>query len=75
MLTQEDVLNALKTIIYPNFEKDIVSFGFVKNIALHDNQLGLLIEIPSSSEERRDFKGEYLQSDAKNGRESFEFGY
>ncbi|MFP6035880.1 P-loop NTPase [Helicobacter pylori] len=51
MLTQEDVLNALKTIIYPNFEKDIVSFGFVKNIALHDNQLGLLIEIPSSSEE------------------------
>lgn len=52
MLTQEDVLNALKTIIYPNFEKDIVSFGFVKNIALHDNQLGLLIEIPSSSEER-----------------------
>ncbi|GAA7716332.1 Mrp/NBP35 family ATP-binding protein [Helicobacter pylori] len=51
MLTQEDVLNALKTIIYPNFEKDIVSFGFVKNITLHDNQLGLLIEIPSSSEE------------------------
>ncbi|MFP6047843.1 P-loop NTPase [Helicobacter pylori] len=51
MLTQEDVLNALKTIIYPNFEKDIVSFGFVKNIALHDNQLGLLIEIPSSAEE------------------------
>ncbi|WP_441708724.1 P-loop NTPase [Helicobacter pylori] len=51
MLTQEDVLSALKTIIYPNFEKDIVSFGFVKNIALHDNQLGLLIEIPSSSEE------------------------
>ncbi|MGN8439385.1 P-loop NTPase [Helicobacter pylori] len=51
MLTQEDVLNALKTIIYPNFEKDIVSFGFVKNITLHDDQLGLLIEIPSSSEE------------------------
>ncbi|WQZ99656.1 Mrp/NBP35 family ATP-binding protein [Helicobacter pylori] len=51
MLTQEDVLNALKTIIYPNFEKDIVSFGFVRNITLHDNQLGLLIEIPSSSEE------------------------
>ncbi|MCQ2693006.1 Mrp/NBP35 family ATP-binding protein [Helicobacter pylori] len=51
MLTQEDILNALKTIIYPNFEKDIVSFGFVKNITLHDDQLGLLIEIPSSSEE------------------------
>lgn len=75
MLTQEDVLNALKTIIYPNFEKDIVSFGFVKNITLHDDQLGLLIEIPSSSEERRDFKGKYLQSDARKRRESFEFGY
>ncbi|WP_143424423.1 P-loop NTPase, partial [Helicobacter pylori] len=37
--------------MYPNFDKDIFSFGFVKNITLHANQLGLLIEIPSSSEE------------------------
>lgn len=49
MITQEDILNTLKTIIYPNFKKDIVSFGFVKDINLHQEQLALRIEIPSNS--------------------------
>lgn len=51
MITQDKVLEVLKTIIYPNFEKDIVSFGFVKNITLHENKLALLFDIPSSSDE------------------------
>ncbi|BCZ18792.1 ATP-binding protein Mpr [Helicobacter sp. NHP19-012] len=49
MVTQEGVLDVLKKVIYPNFEKDIVSFGFVKNITLHENKLALLLDIPSSS--------------------------
>ncbi|WP_104578199.1 Mrp/NBP35 family ATP-binding protein [Helicobacter felis] len=51
MITQEEVLQALKSVVYPNFERDIVSFGFVKNVTLHENRLGLLLEIPSSSPE------------------------
>lgn len=51
MITQDEVLGVLKSVIYPNFEKDIVSFGFVKNITLHDKKLGLLLDIPSSSAE------------------------
>ncbi|BDQ27757.1 hypothetical protein ASB1_14330 [Helicobacter heilmannii] len=49
MVTQDAVLDVLKKVIYPNFEKDIVSFGFVKNITLHENKLALLLDIPSSS--------------------------
>ncbi|CRF40981.1 Mrp/NBP35 family ATP-binding protein [Helicobacter ailurogastricus] len=51
MVTQDKVLDVLKKVIYPNFERDIVSFGFVKNITLHENKLALLLDIPSSSEQ------------------------
>lgn len=51
MITQDNVLEILKTVIYPNFEKDIVSFGFVKNITLHQEKLGILLDIPSSAPE------------------------
>ncbi|MDU7693096.1 MAG: Mrp/NBP35 family ATP-binding protein [Helicobacter sp.] len=50
MITQDDVISVLKTIIYPNFKKDIISFGFVKSIVLHDRALALRVEIPSSDE-------------------------
>ncbi|PAF45444.1 Mrp/NBP35 family ATP-binding protein [Helicobacter sp. 11S02629-2] len=49
MITQEQVLAVLKTIIYPGFQKDIVSFGFVKDITLQDYSLALRVEIPSSN--------------------------
>ncbi len=33
-MTNDDILNALRTIIDPDFNKDIVSLGFVKNIKI-----------------------------------------
>ena len=42
MLTKEEVLNRLKGVIYPGFEKDIVSFGFVKNVKISEK---ILIEV------------------------------
>ncbi len=51
MITQETILNTLKTVIYPNFQKDIVSFGFVKDVNLHQENLALRIEIPSNDPE------------------------
>src|SRR6266850_2110135 len=34
LITEKDVLKALETIIDPDFNKDIVSLGFVKNIKI-----------------------------------------
>ena len=48
MLNKEEVLNRLKGVIYPGFEKDIVSFGFVKNIEIGDKIL-IEVEIVSSN--------------------------
>ena len=34
-MTQENVLEALKNVTYPGFTKDIVTFGFVKDVLVN----------------------------------------
>ena len=50
-MTQENVLEALKNVTYPGFTKDIVTFGFVKDIVINDKNIALTIDITSSAEE------------------------
>ena len=50
-MTQENVLEALKNVIYPGFTKDIVTFGFVKHIAIDGDTVALTIDITSSADE------------------------
>ena len=50
-MTQENVLEALKNVTYPGFTKDIVTFGFVKDIAINGDTIGLTIDITSSADE------------------------
>ncbi len=50
-MNQDQLINLLKEIIYPNFEKDIVTFGFVKETLTNNDSVAIRIEIPSSSSE------------------------
>ncbi|RLA68352.1 MAG: sodium:proton antiporter [Epsilonproteobacteria bacterium] len=50
-MTEKNVLEVLKNVTYPGFTKDIVSFGFVKDILSNDTTIGLTIDITSSAEE------------------------
>lgn len=50
-MLQETITNALKSVIYPNFQKDIVSFGFLKGIDTKSTPPRVDIAIPSSSDE------------------------
>ena len=54
MLNKDAVLSALGGVKYPGFEKDIVTFGFVKNIDISDNNVYIETEIVSSSKEVAD---------------------
>ena len=47
MLTQETITNALKSVKYPGYTRDIVSFGLVKNIAANNGAVS--VELPSKS--------------------------
>ena len=51
MLNKDAVLSALGGVKYPGFEKDIVTFGFVKNIDITDNNVYVETEIVSSNKE------------------------
>ena len=50
-MTQENVLEALKNVTYPGFTKDIVTFGFVKDIIINEKNIALTIDITSSADE------------------------
>ncbi|MDQ6997013.1 MAG: iron-sulfur cluster carrier protein ApbC [Mariprofundus sp.] len=45
MTTEADILNALSSIIDPDFNKDIVSLGFVKDIAIDGSKVAFTIEL------------------------------
>jgi ATP-binding protein involved in chromosome partitioning len=50
-MTQENVLEALKNVTYPGFTKDIVTFGFIKDVLVNGTTVGLTIDITSSADE------------------------
>jgi ATP-binding protein involved in chromosome partitioning len=45
MLTQENVLQALKSVVDPDLRKDIVALGFVKNLAIDGGRVRFTIEL------------------------------
>lgn len=62
MLTQADIENALKTVKYPGFSRDIVSFGLVKEIAVANGAVSVSLQLTSPNPEAaRQIKAEAEQ--------------
>lgn len=51
MFTEVQIKEALSKVIYPGFKKDIISFGFVKNIEISGESVAVTVEIVSSKPE------------------------
>ena len=51
MLTEEDVKNALRSVKYPGFSRDIVSFGLIKQIATKNGAVSVSMELTTGSPE------------------------
>lgn len=49
MLTQDTILNALKTVKYPGYSRDIVSFGLVKEAACDQDTVTVLLQLTSAN--------------------------
>ena len=48
-LTEEKVLDVLKTVRFPGLSRDIVSFGFVKELAVGGGNVSFRLEVQTSS--------------------------
>jgi len=51
MLNQESILQALKSVKYPGYSRDIVSFGLVKQAAVNAGAASVQIELTSPNKE------------------------
>ncbi|MGH9877081.1 MAG: P-loop NTPase, partial [Nitrososphaerales archaeon] len=45
MVTVDEVLTALKTVIDPELHKDIVSMGMIKDLAINDSKVSFTLEL------------------------------
>jgi ATP-binding protein involved in chromosome partitioning len=45
MPTKEDIMKRLATIKYPGFNRDIVSFGIIKEVAIHDKNISVTLDL------------------------------
>ncbi|HEX7652245.1 MAG TPA: Mrp/NBP35 family ATP-binding protein [Verrucomicrobiae bacterium] len=51
MLTQENILEALKAVKYPGFSRDIVSFGLVKEVKVSPGVVSVAMQLTSPNPE------------------------
>ena len=51
MIDTSSINDILAKVIYPGFHKDIITFDFVKEIAISNDSISITIEIPSSAPE------------------------
>ena len=51
MLTQESITNALKSVKYPGYSRDIVSFGLIKHIAVNNGAVSVELQLTSPNPE------------------------
>jgi ATP-binding protein involved in chromosome partitioning len=47
-MNKEDIINILKTVKYPGFSRDIVSFGLLQNVELNDSLAKVVLELTTS---------------------------
>lgn len=50
-LSESDVLNALKSVKYPGYSRDVVSFGLVKQVALNAGAVSVVMNLTTPNRE------------------------
>jgi ATP-binding protein involved in chromosome partitioning len=51
MLTQQNILEALKLVKYPGYTRDVVSFGLVKNVAVNGGAVSVSMQLTGGTAE------------------------
>jgi ATP-binding protein involved in chromosome partitioning len=49
MITEDDIKNALKAVKYPGYNRDIISFGLVKQVSAQNGAVSVLMQLTAGS--------------------------
>ena len=52
-MNKQNILKLLESISYPGFNRDIVSFGMVKDIKIDDHIVNISLSISSQNQEKK----------------------
>ena len=72
MMHKDKVLELLKTVTYPGFSRDIVSFGMVNDILVDQNKVQITLKIKSDNQVKKDAVVAEIKS-ALNEKNYFDF--
>ncbi len=61
-MDKNQILELLKTIKYPGFNRDIVSFGMVKNVELNNEGVQIYLNISSQNDEKKQIIKDSIKS-------------
>ncbi|MFQ6617330.1 MAG: P-loop NTPase [Fidelibacterota bacterium] len=53
VVKRDEILNLLRNVKYPGYSRDIVSFGMVKDIAVKDRDLTVVLSLSTRDEDKR----------------------
>ena len=51
MISKNQIIDILKTIKYPGFSRDIISFGLIKSIEVNNNDINITLQLKSNNPE------------------------
>ena len=61
-MNNNKILELLKTIKYPGFNRDIVSFGMVKDVMVNGSNVEIFLNISSQNEEKKQLITKAIES-------------
>ena len=61
-MNNNKILELLKTVNYPGFNRDIVSFGMVKDIMVIEGNVKIFLNISSQNEEKKQLITKAIES-------------
>ncbi|SVD33934.1 uncharacterized protein METZ01_LOCUS386788, partial [marine metagenome] len=53
-VSTQDVMDVLKQVKYPGFDRDIVSFGLVKNVQVEQGKVSFVLGFSTQDEQTRE---------------------
>jgi len=53
-MNQSQVIDILKSVLYPGFSRDIVSFGMVDNIHIDDKSIVITLKLSTQQDDKKE---------------------